>query len=152
MKQALSDVRQFLETAGQQLPTTVQNPNELPEEKVRLRLRLIAEEFVELLRAHAPPEYQRNSDALVVLGSGTRLRQEIDPAEVADALADLVYVICNMALEYGIPLDRVFAEVHRSNMAKFVDGVKLRPDGKILKPDGWQPPDIRGVMGLTEVE
>jgi predicted HAD superfamily Cof-like phosphohydrolase len=46
---------------------------------------------------------------------------------------------------YG--LDEVFKEVHRSNMAKLVDGkVIRREDGKILKPAGWTPPDIKGVL------
>ena len=68
--------------------------------------------------------------------------------EVADALADLVYVIYGAALEYGIPLDRVFAEVHRSNMAKLgADGRPiLREDGKILKPDGWTLPNVAAAM------
>jgi len=43
----------------------------------------------------------------------------------------------------------VFAEVHRSNMAKLVDGkVIRREDGKVLKPEGWTPPDVKGAMGL----
>jgi hypothetical protein len=50
---------------------------------------------------------------------------------------------------YGIPLDRVFAAVHESNMAKLVQGKALRrEDGKILKPSDWQPPDIRSALGL----
>ena len=36
-----------------------------------------------------------------------------------------------------------FNEVHRSNMAKLVDGkVIRREDGKVLKPEGWQPPQL----------
>jgi NTP pyrophosphatase (non-canonical NTP hydrolase)/ADP-ribose pyrophosphatase YjhB (NUDIX family) len=41
-----------------------------------------------------------------------------DLAALADALADMVYVIHGTALAYGIPLDEVLAEVHRSNMSK----------------------------------
>ena len=74
---------------------------------------------------------------------------EDDIVEIADALADIIYIACGTAVAYGIPLDRVFAEVHRSNMAKLVDGkVIRREDGKVLKPDGWTPPDIKGVLGL----
>ncbi len=48
----------------------------------------------------------------------------------------------------GVPLDAVFAEVHRTNMAKLNgDGEPIyRDDGKVLKPPGWTPPDIEGVL------
>ena len=73
---------------------------------------------------------------------------EDDIVEIADALADIIYIACGTAVAYGIPLDRVFAEVHRSNMAKLVDGkVIRREDGKVLKPAGWTPPDVAGILG-----
>lgn len=71
-----------------------------------------------------------------------------DIVEVADALADLVYVTYGAALEFGIDLDAVIAEVHRSNMAKLGPNgqVIYREDGKVLKPEGWTPPNIRSVL------
>lgn len=71
-----------------------------------------------------------------------------DIVEVADALADLVYVAYGAALEFGIDLDAVIAEVHRSNMAKLGPNgqVIYREDGKVLKPEGWTPPNIRSVL------
>src|SRR5262249_982854 len=54
-----------------------------------------------------------------------------DVVGVADALADLLYVVIGSALQWGIPIERVFAEVHRSNMTK--EGGGKRADGKILK-------------------
>lgn len=70
-----------------------------------------------------------------------------DFIEIADALADIIYVAIGTALEYGIPLERVLAEVHRSNMSKCIDGkIVKRADGKILKPDTFSPPDIEGVI------
>lgn len=87
-----------------------------------LRIKLIAEEFRELRLA---------LDAN-------------DVVEVADALADLLYVTIGAALQWGIPLDRVFAEVHRSNMTK--DGGGKRADGKILKGPGYAPPDVAAVL------
>jgi predicted HAD superfamily Cof-like phosphohydrolase len=60
--------------------------------------------------------------------------------DVADALADLMYVVIGSALQWGIPLERVFAEVHRSNMTK--GGGDKRADGKILKGPGYEPPDL----------
>jgi predicted HAD superfamily Cof-like phosphohydrolase len=74
-----------------------------------------------------------------------------DLVEIADALADIIYIACGTAVSYGIPLDRVFTEVHRSNMAKLVDGKVLRrSDGKIQKPEGWTPPDIETILATKE--
>lgn len=70
--------------------------------------------------------------------------------KIAQEMADVVYVTVGAALEFGIPLDRVWAEVQRANLGKAdpVTGkVRRREDGKILKPDGWQPPDISRVLG-----
>lgn len=72
-----------------------------------------------------------------------------DMEMIADGLADVIYVAVGAALEFGIPLDRVWAEVHRSNMAKVdpaTGKVIKRADGKVLKPEGWTPPDVAGVL------
>ena len=62
---------------------------------------------------------------------------------VTDGLVDTVYVLLQLARTLGVPFDAAFNEVHQSNMAKVVDGkVIRREDGKILKPDGWQPPNL----------
>jgi predicted HAD superfamily Cof-like phosphohydrolase len=87
-----------------------------------LRIALIAEEFKEL------------RDAL----------EDDDVVEVADALADLIYVVVGSALQWGIPIGRVFREVHRSNMSK--TGGPRRPDGKVLKGPNYSPPDIRSIL------
>lgn len=73
-----------------------------------------------------------------------------DIVEVADALADIVYVVYGAALFHGVDLDAVLAEVHRSNMTKLdADGrPTLRPgDGRVLKGPRYSPPDIAGVIG-----
>ena len=72
-----------------------------------------------------------------------------DMPEIADAMADSIYVIVGAALEYGIPLDRVWAAVQRANMAKVdpaTGKVRKRHDGKVLKPEGWTPPDISAAL------
>lgn len=68
--------------------------------------------------------------------------------ELADGLVDSVYVLLHCANSLGIPFDIVWDEVQRSNMAKvWEDGTAhKREDGKILKPPGWKPPDIFGVL------
>ncbi len=69
--------------------------------------------------------------------------------DIADSLVDQIYVLVGTALEFGIPLDRVWNEVQRANMSKVgPDGVRKRADGKVLKPEGWTPPDIeKAVFG-----
>lgn len=72
-----------------------------------------------------------------------------DMVDIADALGDIIYIAIGTALEFGIPLDRVWSEIQRSNMAKVdpaTGKAAHRADGKILKPPGWQPPDIAGAL------
>jgi predicted HAD superfamily Cof-like phosphohydrolase len=68
---------------------------------------------------------------------------------IADALADIVYVVYGTALTYGIDLDSAVREVHRSNMSKLgSDGKPLiRDDGKVLKSEQYFPPDLESVVG-----
>ena len=71
-----------------------------------------------------------------------------DLVEIADACADLKWVIEGLEHTLKIPQQEVWNEVARSNHAKIgADGkVHKRPDGKVLKPEGWTPPDIKGVL------
>lgn len=65
--------------------------------------------------------------------------------EVADACIDSIYVILQLMNTLGLPAEALFAEVHRSNMAKRdpkTGEVKRREDGKVLKPDSWTPPNL----------
>jgi predicted HAD superfamily Cof-like phosphohydrolase len=126
-------VAEFHRAIGAGVETT---PRGLSREKLELRLSLIAEEFVELLVAAGyfigPEGVMRNP-----MG-------RFDMVEVADALGDLDYVCEGFRLELGIDGRPIAAEIHRTNMAK-VNG-PLRADGKRLKPEGWLPPDVRGLL------
>ena len=79
---------------------------------------------------------------------------ERDVIEAADALADLIYVIYGMAIESGMDLDSVLAEVQASNLSKLMpDGsVKLRDDGKVLKGPNFFAPNIARGLGLETRE
>jgi predicted HAD superfamily Cof-like phosphohydrolase len=72
----------------------------------------------------------------------------IDPQELTemiDAAFDLVVVAKGFLLSLGVSLDEVFAHGWRSNLNKIDPGtvsVRKRADGKVLKPDGWQPPNF----------
>ena len=74
-----------------------------------------------------------------------------DVVGIADALADIVYIACGTAHAYGIDLDAVVAEVHRSNMTKLGgDGRPVyRSDGKVLKGPAYEPPRVATVLGLS---
>lgn len=116
-------VRQFHEAF--MLP--IGDKPDLPDDSVRLlRWDLLVEEMVELDDAEC----------------------DDDLVGIADALADLVYFAIGTAVAYGIPFDEVFNEVHRSNMTKLdKDGnVIYREDGKVLKPDTWEPPRIKEIL------
>lgn len=67
-----------------------------------------------------------------------------DLIEAIDGLCDLLCVTYGAASEFGIDLAPFWDEVHRTNMAKV--GGPVREDGKRLKPPGWTPPDIAGVL------
>ncbi|MET9255309.1 MazG nucleotide pyrophosphohydrolase domain-containing protein [Streptomyces sp. NPDC048182] len=68
--------------------------------------------------------------------------------KLAHELADVVYVAYGTALVHGIDLDEVIAEIHRSNMTKRgPDGrVARRADGKVLKGDHYEAPDVAAVL------
>ena len=67
---------------------------------------------------------------------------------IADGCIDLMYVTVGLLISYGIDFRPLWKEVHRANMAK-VGGDK-RHDGKQLKPKGWTPPDIVGLLDKQE--
>ena len=79
----------------------------------------------------------------LILAFGNR-----DMVEIADACADLKWVIEGLEHTLQIPQQEVWDEVARSNLAKISDNGKVlkRNDGKVLKPEGWTPPDIKSIL------
>lgn len=75
-----------------------------------------------------------------------------DMAKMADALVDLAWVTLGTAHYMGIPFDSLWREVKRANMEKrpWKEGDPIKPRNttglEIVKPDGWRPPDIHGVI------
>lgn len=63
-------------------------------------------------------------------------------AEMMDHIVDSVYVLLGLAANLGLPFDAAFDTVHNANMKKlFLPGAPIfREDGKLLKPEGWEPP------------
>lgn len=76
--------------------------------------------------------------------------QDRDPVEVLDALGDIMYVAYGAALDCGFDVDAAFEVIHASNMAKLgPDGKPIKDEhGKVRKPVGWSPPDLRSLAGL----
>ena len=137
-------VRRFHHVYG--LPVQTDGAS-LERESLDMRMSLIAEEFAELVGAvygqAARAEIESSYHRAVAADDGAR-----DTVETADALADLVYVIYGMALETGIDLAAVLAEVQRSNMSKLgADGKPVhREDGKVLKGPDYFPPNVEAVL------
>lgn len=71
-----------------------------------------------------------------------------DLLNIAQELADIVYIAYGNALTYGIDLDSVIREIHRSNMTKLGEDGKpvYRDDGKVLKGPNYTPPDLERVL------
>ncbi|MEY3600396.1 MAG: hypothetical protein RLZZ463_1173 [Bacteroidota bacterium] len=76
-----------------------------------------------------------------------------DLVEVADALGDMLYILCGTIIEHGLQdkIEEVFAEIQRSNMSKLgADGKPIyREDGKVMKGPNYSPPDLAGVLSST---
>lgn len=100
------------------------SPTDASEDTKRLRIRLIQEEFDELKESMA----------------------EGNLAALAKEMADLLYVVYGTAVSYGIDMEPVFREVHRSNLSK-VGGYK-REDGKWVKPSTYSPADIEPLLAM----
>ena len=73
-----------------------------------------------------------------------------DLVEVADALGDMLYILCGTILEHGLQykIEEVFDEIQRSNMSKLAeDGTPIyREDGKVLKGPNYFKPKIAEIL------
>ncbi|MDO3693431.1 nucleoside triphosphate pyrophosphohydrolase family protein [Wenyingzhuangia sp. chi5] len=98
------------------------------EDKINLRFNLMDEENKEYLEA------AKNGDLV----------------EVADALGDMLYILCGTIIEHGMQhkIEEVFEEIQRSNMSKLgEDGEPIyREDGKVLKGPNYFKPNIEKIL------
>ena len=109
----------FMKTFGQEVKT---KPSFSTDKINKLRLDLIKEELAELTEA------MNNKDLL----------------EVADALADILYVTYGAGHAFGINLDKCFEEVQNSNMSKLDEKGKpiYNEHGKVMKGPNYFKPDL----------
>ena len=126
MKDKISAVELFHTSFGLGVSQDLQA--DLGEAKNMLRFNLMDEENKEYLEAAAAN----------------------DMVEVADALGDMLYILCGTILEHGMQykIDEVFQEIQRSNMSKLgSDGKPIyREDGKVLKGPNYFKPNIKEIL------
>jgi predicted HAD superfamily Cof-like phosphohydrolase len=115
-----SDQEMFMWASGQK----VDGPNE---EQFKMYAKLIGEEVNEFWEAV----------------------DRKDEVEIFDALLDIIVVAVGAGISAGYPMQLGWDEVVLSNMRKVdpnTGKVLRREDGKILKPDGWKPPNLLKVL------
>ena len=126
IKNELNAVHEFHDAFGiksEDLPTV-----SIPQQTIVLRHNLMKEENEEYLEA----------------------AQNKDMVEVADALGDMLYILCGTILSHGMQhkISEVFNEIQRSNMSKLgADGKPIyREDGKVLKGPNYFKPNIASIL------
>lgn len=129
-------------------PLTDNNVGHMSDERIKLRIGLIAEELIELCDAAAVDlKISDGKFSMTTLSGVTR-----DAVEMVDACTDINYVVAGLAVEMGVDLNAPFNEVHASNMTKLGEDGKpiFRHDGKILKGPHYKRPQIDVVLGLKK--
>lgn len=143
-----SRVLEFTEgSMGKKMPKI---PNKMTIEEVRFLTKMVLSELVELAQTVTPDTEQALE--LIEECVGTDVKLDYVPpetteeiiAEQADSLVDIWYYSLNAAVKKGWNLDRIFDIVHQANMNKCWDDGEFhrREDGKIIKPTGWQEPNV----------
>jgi predicted HAD superfamily Cof-like phosphohydrolase len=146
-------------------------PSPLALDRLKLRLKLF-DEFIELLEASGVAEHRIDTFKMVFQNTIDSIQEgnPQDVIEMADALGDIVVVAFGMAIEMGVDLNRVLAEIMRANMSKLDENGRPlinqcgrgdceqpcmesnhwpKPDdphGKVLKASGYRGPDIPMVL------
>ena len=126
MKNKIKAVREFHQAFG--LGIKEEPIAKLSAQKLQLRFDLMQEENEEYLEA------AKNNDLV----------------EVADALGDMLYILCGTIIEHGMQdkIEEVFNEIQRSNMSKLgADGKPIyREDGKVMKGPNYFKPNIGEIL------
>ena len=126
LSEAIAHVRTFHDAFG--IPNAQAPTGAIGDRDSLLRYKLIREENEEYLDA--------------------ALRGDL--VEVADALGDILYILCGTLLKHGLEhkIDEVFREIQRSNMSKLDANGKpiYRDDGKVLKSELYFRPDIAAIL------
>ena len=111
-----------------------QTVGESNEDQFKLYLKLIKEEYNELLEAQG---LNQNLDRIGYL--------PVDKVETLDALIDIMVVTVGAVQSLGVDAEGAWKEVMSTNFSKIdslTGRVRKREDGKVMKPTGWQPPEL----------
>jgi predicted HAD superfamily Cof-like phosphohydrolase len=98
---------------------------------------------------NGPPGPQFDMYCSLIEEEHNELKQALannDDVEVLDALVDILVVTIGAIHSAGWNAESAWKEVMRSNFAKIdreTGKVRKREDGKVLKPVGWTPPDLK---------
>ena len=126
MQKQLGSVKEFHTAFGLGFSEDIKGS--LGESKNMLRFNLMKEENEEYLEA----------------------AQNNDVVEIADALGDMMYILCGTIIEHGMQhiIENVFDEIQRSNMSKLgEDGNPIyREDGKVMKGPNYFKPDFSKII------
>jgi predicted HAD superfamily Cof-like phosphohydrolase len=126
LNDAIDKVREFHDAFG--IKNAEEPTAQLSESDLILRYKLMREENEEYLEA----------------------AEQGDLVEIADALGDMLYILCGTILSHGLEgkIAEVFEEIQRSNMSKLdKDGKPIyREDGKVLKSDLYFKPDLESIL------
>ena len=120
MSKTFTDVSVFLRAVGQEIPA---EPQQTVSDQAELYKKLIKEEVEEFWEAEAAS----------------------DDVEQIDACFDMMWVIVGYMKSRGWDCENIWDEGAKSNLSKIdpeTGLVRRREDGKILKPEGWKPPDF----------
>lgn len=120
MSKVFTDVTVFLAAVGQEIPSV---PQQKVSDQAELYKKLIKEEVEEFWEAEAVS----------------------DDIEQIDACFDMMWVIIGYMKSRGWDCEGIWDEGAKSNLSKIdatTGKVIRREDGKILKPEGWKPPDF----------
>lgn len=124
-------VREFHKKYGH---TINEEPTIPDDEVIELRYKLIEEEMSETL------------GALREIMNDPLRSKLLELELLADGIADSIVVLLGTAISFGIPINEVFSEVHRSNMTKSMEKDTKSIKGKTLKGDAFEPPRIKTII------
>ncbi|SAK98537.1 Phosphoribosyl-ATP pyrophosphohydrolase [Caballeronia pedi] len=125
---------------------SVDRPNK---EQTELYLRLMLEEVGETLVAANPSRAAEIRTAINLLADLATLSSQTNRVELFDGLLDVIVTATGAGISAALPLAEGWKEVFRSNMAKVdpeTGAVRRRDDGKVLKPEGWTPPNLAAIL------
>lgn len=131
------DVAEFMRSCDQPVRD---EPTVISDQEKWARFAMLTEEFSEHKQALAAVK------KAVEYNSKTGTKDAM--TELADSLVDIVYIAIGTAHAYGFDFDELWRLVHENNRSKIdpETGLVLKVNGKVQKPDGFVPVDLRSSL------